>query len=369
MKKAGQPIAPRPRPPTADATASTPRRTRDVTSLYCQGSTLRCATAGCVPCAYKVGTFDTALDAEFTKRVPNQRPEMCPRSNAKIEGGLNGAYRLGMKVLCVGDGDMSFALAVAGQVFDKNASGEGSVVATSYEDKATLQTVYPNFEETLKSLRSYGGVKVGYKVDATNLHASFPDGLANTTFQRICWNFPCTAISRGQDGQNAAMEENKELVRRFVSCALPYLDRTCGEIHMIHKTKPPYNHWGLEKVALEGAGSQFEFKGKIVFDRCNLPPYVPRKALDRKSFPCHDACDYVFGWSGGGSNSSIPEAGAGADDDDDDDMEPEKIVKVTTKMLERVRAIHLRNQVGAERKKHERTTRKGGQRKKRQRTK
>ncbi|EJK53732.1 hypothetical protein THAOC_26766, partial [Thalassiosira oceanica] len=282
-----------------------------------------------------VGTFDTALDAEFTKRVPNQRPEMCPRSNAKIEGGLNGAYRLGMKVLCVGDGDMSFALAVAGQVFDKNASGEGSVVATSYEDQATLQKVYPNFEETLKSLRSYGGVKVGYKVDATNLHASFPDGLANTTFQRICWNFPCTAISRGQDGQNAAMEET----------------RTCAAF------------------PLEGAGSQFEFKGKIVFDRCNLPPYVPRKALDRKSFPCHDACDYVFGWSGGGSNSSIPEAGAGADDDDDDDMEPEKIVKVTTKMLERVRAIHLRNQVGAERKKHERTTRKGGQRKKRQRTK
>ena len=321
-----------------------------------------------------MGNFDIALDAQFTKRVPNQRPEMCPRSNdAKIEGGLNGAYRRGMKVLCVGDGDMSFSLAVAKQVLDKNTSGEVSVVATSYEDKPTLQRVYPNFDETLKSLRSYGGVEVGYKVDGTNLKDTLPDGLTNTTFHRICWNFPCTAISRGQDGQNAAMEENKELVRRFVSNSLPFLDRRCGEIHMIHKTKPPYNHWGLEKVALEKVGSQFEFKGKIVFDRCNLPPYVPRKALDRKSFPCHDACDHVFGWSGGGSDSSIPEAGTGADQDDDiSSIESERIVKVTTNMLERVRAIHLRNQeVGAQRKKHERTTRKGkgGQRSKRQRTK
>ena len=75
---------------------------------------------------------------------------------------------------------------------------------------------------------------------------------------------------------------------------------------MAHKTKPPFNQWRLEKVALDdlessvGAfktdGKKFEFKGRVVFDRCTLPPYTPRKALDRKSFPCHDACFYVFGW-------------------------------------------------------------------------
>jgi len=28
-----------------------------------------------------------------------------------------------------------------------------------------------------------------------------------------------------------------------------------------------------------------------------LPPYTPRKAQHKKSFPCHDACIYVFGWN------------------------------------------------------------------------
>ena len=70
------------------------------------------------------------------------------------------------------------------------------------------------------------------------------------------------------------MEQNKELVRKFVANALPYLDRDCGEIHMAHKTKPPYNQWGLEKVALEGIigglGEKFgelEYKGRVAFDR------------------------------------------------------------------------------------------------------
>eukprot|EP00957_Ditylum_brightwellii_P024676 1864502-Ditylum_brightwellii.AAC.1 len=41
----------------------------------------------------------------------------------------------------------------------------------------------------------------------------------------------------------------------------------------------------------------FVYKGRIIFDRCLYPPYVPRKALDYKSFPCHDACVYVFGFN------------------------------------------------------------------------
>jgi len=36
------------------------------------------------------------------------------------------------------------------------------------------------------------------------------------------------------------------------------------------------------------------YAGKIVLDRALILPYIPRKALDRKSFPCHDACIYVF---------------------------------------------------------------------------
>jgi hypothetical protein len=41
-------------------------------------------------------------------------------------------------------------------------------------------------------------------------------------------------------------------------------------------------------------GALYSYIGRIVLDRCLVPPYVPRKALDRKSFPVHDACTYVF---------------------------------------------------------------------------
>jgi len=34
--------------------------------------------------------------------------------------------------------------------------------------------------------------------------------------------------------------------------------------------------------------------GRVVVDRYLFLPYTPRKALDRKSFPVHDACTYVF---------------------------------------------------------------------------
>ena len=301
-----------------------PRRNLD--RLYCPSITYQCAIGSlgtslqdgksnskpCVPCAYKICNFDIARDVEFTKCTPNQRPEQCPRSVASTTtttqkddndldyyGGTMG-YKRGMNVLTVGDGDFTFSLAVARLVLgDTNASisnkeQQGMVVATSYEDAPTLRNVYPDFDNTLNSFKSThnGGGKsntttaiVGYKVDATRLNDTLPkkltSGTATTTttksssfFHRICWNFPCTAIGSGQDGQNDAMEQNKELVRKFVANALPYLDRDCGEIHMAHKTKPPYNQWGLEKVALEGIigglGEKFgelEYKGRVAFDR------------------------------------------------------------------------------------------------------
>jgi len=275
-------------------------------------------------------------------------------------------YKRGMNVLTVGDGDFTFSLAVARLVLGNNSSKKqkkkkkqkGMVIATSYEDYSTLCKVYPDFDNTLESLKSSGGrgeeknVIIGYNVDATRLNDTLPKHTSSNKvkFHRICWNFPCTAIISGQDGQNDAMEENKELVRKFVANALPYLHDE-GEIHMCHKTKPPYNHWGLEKVALEGIAANigsdderhFEYKGRVVLDKCTLPPYTPRKALDKKSFPCHDACFYVFGWrrneddAVNQSNATIPNI----DNEQLDRPNLSSIIKVTEKVVETIRSTHL----------------------------
>ena len=40
--------------------------------------------------------------------------------------------------------------------------------------------------------------------------------------------------------------------------------------------------------------SSLKYWGRVVWDRALFSPYVPRKALHAKSFPCHDACTYIF---------------------------------------------------------------------------
>ena len=116
--------------------------------LFCSMETLDCASAGCVPCAYKLlvqPTFSQhAAHANVQKPptgpfVANQRPEECLRMRRYAgscrcaptsTGGRGGPvaaaaarqprvpasaglYRAGQRILTVGDGDHSFCLCLA----------------------------------------------------------------------------------------------------------------------------------------------------------------------------------------------------------------------------------------------------------------
>jgi hypothetical protein len=169
---------------------------RDCSSLFASPVTVSCALEHrCVPCAYKVGCFDVALDHEFCQRVPNQRPESCPRASKTIgspapatnkmtvqksgretrqhesnswtfssssietkegfETGVLG-YCPGMRVLTCGDGDFSFSLALARLFLSSTFSTTIGLVASSYEDRETLQRVYPGVDDTIAELERMG---------------------------------------------------------------------------------------------------------------------------------------------------------------------------------------------------------------------
>ncbi|GKY95335.1 hypothetical protein MPSEU_000496400 [Mayamaea pseudoterrestris] len=300
--------------------------TRDCRNLWVSDRTLNCASSQrCVPCAYKICCFDVALDEEFCRIVPNQRPELCPRSNRNSYDAYTEilGYGPGLKVLTVGDGDFSFSLALARLGV--------TLTATSYESRRTVETVYPHIEKTLKELESLG-VSIFFQVDATNLASTLPlSSDSNVKFDRIIWNFPCSAICKGQDGQNKEMELNKDLVRRFLKSAASFASPRC-QIHMNHKTKPPFNQWRIEDVAreLEDAnGNVYHHVGRIVLDRCLLHPYIPRKALDRRSFPVHDACTYVFSLQ----PADMPTACAATAE--------AKLVPVTREVIQSIRDLHV----------------------------
>lgn len=289
---------------------------------------------------------DVSLDKEFCKLIPNQRPETCPRrvvndatrgvNTTNVDDDRRGrvlGFRRGMSILLVGDGDFSFSLGLARRLLlHKTALAKGTtnrdtcILATSYESASTLRNCYPNFDQTIHELEDLG-VIVAFNVDATNLSSTISATVTlQHKFHRICWNFPCTNIEKGQDGQNKEMEANKTLIRKFVNSAQTILtDRGDGELYICHKTKPPFNQWNLEEVALQDVqhsqqqqqqqrqqhtwGSSIIrtkkemnaksalplfYTGRIVLDRFLIPPYTPRKALDRKSFPNHDACFFIF---------------------------------------------------------------------------
>jgi 25S rRNA (uracil2634-N3)-methyltransferase len=265
---------------------------RNCTDLLAVAETVKCAHQnGCIPCAYKVATFDVALDAEICQKIPNRRPELCPRSQLKaIIRSKNDCehplgYKHGMSILTVGDGDFSFSLAVA--------RFGCRVVATSYESAETVRSVYESVgvADHIAELKTLGAM-IFYNVDATNIERTLPKSLATRTFQRIIWNFPCAAVAKGQDGQNVEMDKNKKLVRAFVQSAEGHC-HFGGQIHINHKTKPPFNQWKIDEVAVVNTDN-VRFLHRVVLDRTLFHPYIPRKALDRKSFPCHDACTYVF---------------------------------------------------------------------------
>ncbi len=371
---------------------------RNIENLYGAKATIHCALSGpCVPCAFKIAAFDIALDQQFTNAVKNTRPELCPRSSNNDTYGVEGAYGFhgNMKILTIGDGDLTFSLALARLFHKANKNKEDtrkdsiSIVATSYESLSTLQKIYPSIRDTISELQQYKFVQIVYEVDATNLRNTLPNEVKDKfKFHRIVWNFPCTAEKNGQDGQNNEMDQNKKLIEKFVHNCIPFMDEmVASEIQMIHKTKPPYDQWKIEQVALDGWSKDdcpLEYKGRIVFDKCLLPPYVPRKALDKKSFPCHDACLYILGWKDLSRASNhmvcdimptIPQHQACGENSGNDNDKKEQtlnasnqIIRVDKETIDEIRHLHLQHAKLNDGKKKKKKVNDGKKKKKKRKT-
>lgn len=231
--------------------------------LWVHPDTLACAY-DCLVCAYRVACFDVRLDSDFCRRHPNQRPELCRRTHVPELWEFQNTH-----TLIVGDGDLSFSRSIA--------SLGGPVMATSYEPKDVVLDTYPLAKEHMAGLEAASNAKLQFQVDATKL----PDYFEPDSFDRVVFNFPCTNELHGQDGQNQEMERNNQLIRDFLEAARRI---RIPQIMLLHKTKPPYDQWKIPPPDY-----------RIVLDRNLFEFYIPRKARDRKSFPCHDAVWNVYG--------------------------------------------------------------------------
>lgn len=190
----------------------------------------------------------------------------------------------GCRLLTVGDGDLSFSLALAKQLKCHH------LVATTHLSRQDLDAAYgaSKTEDTIKQLTLLG-VNVVHEVDATKLHLNSDVFSTNSSYDRIIWNFPCVAgrSSRQSDAQLEEIDINKELLEQFFSSvSSPGLLSRDGEVHVSHKAKPPFSHWNIKKCAVDGGRDSLSFIGNVVFDRSCFDGYETKKvATGSGSFP------------------------------------------------------------------------------------
>ncbi|XP_044378809.1 heavy metal-associated isoprenylated plant protein 41 [Triticum aestivum] len=134
-----------------------------------------------------------------------------------------GHYSSIQTILLVGEGDLSFSRAIAA------GFGSGAnLVVTSLEDYDSLTDKYPEAKSNLAELEKLGAV-ILHGVDAHTMRLH-PD-LKLKRFDRI-------------------LLEHQKVVKAFFESA-GHLLRPYGEVHVSHKTKPPYDKWDLRRLAAD----------------------------------------------------------------------------------------------------------------------
>ena len=184
---------------------------------------------------------------------------------AATQTGLPHGYHAGQRILCVGEGNFSFALALT-TLFD----GEGvNVLATSFDKTGVARASYRDAKDIAHALEATGaGVRHGVdvqEIDALKLVAKEGWAMGNDPeyaadrerggggragaiagastsgagpggafrgFDRIVWNFPCAGV--GTVGA-LAVTANQDLLDDFFKAAKPLLTKNGdegGEIHL-----------------------------------------------------------------------------------------------------------------------------------------
>ncbi|XP_028752847.1 heavy metal-associated isoprenylated plant protein 41-like isoform X2 [Neltuma alba] len=91
------------------------------------------------------------------------------------------------------------------------------------------------------------GACVLHGVDATQM--KFHPYLEMRRFDRIIFNFPHAGF-HGKESNFSMIQKHKDLVRGFFMNAGSML-RSNGEIHVNHKTKPPYDAWRIKELGIQ----------------------------------------------------------------------------------------------------------------------
>ena len=250
---------------------------------------------------------------------------------AATQTGLPHGYHSGQRVLLVGEGNLSFALALS-TLFD----GEGAnILATSLDRPGVARAAYPDLRDIEESLEASGAaVRFGVDVEdgdalrkaakawwaagndpearAANARGGGGGGGAEPGatsgagpggffkgFDRVVWNFPDAGV--GAVGR-LAVQANQDLLDAFFRVAKPLLAKD-GEVHVAVRACEHRARWNVAGVA---ARAGYAHRASLAFAPADFPGYEHFRTLGE-----------AFDANGDGANGDETSDGHAAPADDD----------------------------------------------------
>jgi len=193
-------------------------------------------------------------------------------------------------VLIVGDGNFSFALALARLMKEEDESWPCKIYATCFDDESTGRAKYADLATHVESLKKLG-VHLAFGVDATKLSATLPKGWKSLLFSKIIFNHP--HVGAGIKDQDRNVRTNQQLLVDFFKSAAnhvvqPTTDNLTkdahndaipvvqGQIIVTLKQGKPYDLWEIRKLA---SASSLVCLRSWIFSQEAFPGYEHRRTL------------------------------------------------------------------------------------------
>jgi len=218
-----------------------------------------------------------------------------------------GVYTEQQRILLVGEGDFSFAMALASR------RGSRNLVATSFDSLHEVKMKYPTAHSTITTLRT-AGVQIHGSIDATKLGDHLPvvapEG-KKLLWDRIAFNFPHVGGSSDED-----IENNQALLTAFFEQCRPLLHPSRGWAVVTLRDTSFYRSWNINKLAQEAGLSLHDTRR---FDTDVFATYTPVRTNPavREAPTADGAISYAFGCHRKRSKKSVSKKKKGREQEED----------------------------------------------------
>lgn len=197
-------------------------------------------------------------------------------------------------ILTVGDGDLSFSLALA-----RAADCGPRLTATVYDSRDTLVRKYPDAEGRIAGLQQLGA-KVFFGIDARKLSSSPINDIIvpGDKFGIIAFQFPLLPVMNKQEFQTASCKDpvlnNRLMLLEFLLEAKNLLLEN-GLAVITSKDVRPYTLWRLHDTLAPNI-PEIDFLGKVPFSVADYPGYNCQNVERDAQVKDTEGQSYLFGF-------------------------------------------------------------------------